>query len=63
MSRSYWSIRKSKDGQFYFCFVAGNGKIVVTSETYTQKHNAIDGIKAVIEACQGTTITVKDSTI
>lgn len=62
MRKSYWSIRKSKDDQFYFCFVAGNGQVVVTSEMYTQKHNAIDGAKVVISACKSYSVLMKDET-
>jgi len=62
-SRSHWSIRRSKDGQFYFCFVAGNGKVVVTSETYTQKHNALDGVKVIAKSCKSYSIQIKDETI
>jgi uncharacterized protein YegP (UPF0339 family) len=60
MRKSYWSIRRSKDDQFYFCFIAKNGQVIVTSEMYTQKHNAIDGCKLVISASKSYSVTLKD---
>jgi uncharacterized protein len=40
-------ISKSKDGQYYFVLKARNGQILVTSETYTTKQSAENGIRAV----------------
>jgi uncharacterized protein YegP (UPF0339 family) len=39
-------LHRSKDKQFYFTVVASNGRVLVTSETYTRKRNALDGITA-----------------
>lgn len=40
-------IRKSSDNQYYFYLRANNSQIVVTSETYTRKQSALDGIAVV----------------
>lgn len=32
-------------GQFRFVLKASNGEVIAVSETYTQKHNALDIIK------------------
>lgn len=38
---------KSSKGQFMFNLKAGNGKIVLTSERYTSKSGAMNGIESV----------------
>ena len=40
-------ISKSKDGQYYFVLKARDGQVLVTSETYTTKQSAENGIRAV----------------
>lgn len=42
-----FEIKKSKNGQFYFNLKAGNGETVLTSEQYTSKAGAKNGIAAV----------------
>ncbi len=39
-------IKKSSNGQFYFNLKAGNGEIIITSETYTTKSGAQSGIES-----------------
>lgn len=33
-------IKKSKDDQWYFTLLAGNGETIAFSETYTREHDA-----------------------
>lgn len=40
-------LSKSNGGQFYFNLKAGNGEIILTSETYTSKQGATNGIESV----------------
>ena len=40
-------VQKSKDNQFYFQLIAPNGETIATSETYSTKDNAMNGIEAV----------------
>lgn len=40
-------IKKGSSGQFHFNLVSANGEVVVTSETYTTKQSAQDGIESV----------------
>ena len=40
-------IEKSDDGKFFFNLEAGNHEKVLTSETYNQKKDALDGIESV----------------
>ncbi|MBN2410698.1 YegP family protein [candidate division KSB1 bacterium] len=40
-------IKKSKDNQFYFNLKAANGEIILTSEMYTSKDGAENGIDSV----------------
>jgi uncharacterized protein YegP (UPF0339 family) len=42
-------IDRSKEGQYYFVLRADNGEKLVTSETYTSKQSAQNGIRAVKE--------------
>jgi uncharacterized protein YegP (UPF0339 family) len=44
-------IYKSENGQFYYTVISQNGEVLVTSETFTQKHNAEGGIWALIKTC------------
>lgn len=43
-----FKLRKSTDGQFYFVLCAKNQKVILTSETYKRKENAIRGVIAVL---------------
>lgn len=55
MNNPKFTIHPSQDGQFYFTLTAENGQVLVTSETYTQKHNCIEGIAAVCTAVYAAT--------
>jgi uncharacterized protein YegP (UPF0339 family) len=59
-------LHRSKDKQFYFTVVASNGRVLVTSETYTRKRNALDGITAlqfkIAEAIKKGDAAIKDET-
>jgi uncharacterized protein YegP (UPF0339 family) len=47
MMAARFVIKTSKDGQFMFVLKAGNNEIILTSELYTQKHGAENGIESV----------------
>lgn len=49
-------IYKSSDRQYYFVLKAGNSEIIATSETYTTKQSAKDGIAAVKRVAPNATI-------
>ena len=40
-------LKKSSDGQFRFVLKAGNGETILTSELYTVKPSALNGIESV----------------
>lgn len=42
-----FDLKKAVDGRFYFNLKAGNGEIVLTSQMYTAKASAQDGIASV----------------
>jgi uncharacterized protein len=42
-----FEIKRAKDGQFYFDLKAGNGEVIPTSEMYTEKRSAENGIASV----------------
>lgn len=42
-------LKKSSNGQFHFNLKAGNGEIILTSETYVAKQGALNGIASVRE--------------
>lgn len=44
-------VNEADNGQFYYTIISSNGEVLVTSETFTQKHNATKGIWALIKAC------------
>lgn len=43
----WFELSKSSDGQFRFVLKAGNGEIILTSELYTTKASAENGIASV----------------
>jgi uncharacterized protein YegP (UPF0339 family) len=45
-----FTLKKSKDKQFFFILKGMNGQILTTSETYTRRENAIKGIRRVLNA-------------
>ena len=47
MAMGHYEIRKAKDGQFYFNLKAANGEVILTSEMYTTKASAENGIASV----------------
>jgi uncharacterized protein YegP (UPF0339 family) len=42
-----FELKKASDGQFYFNLKASNGKVILTSERYTEKRNAQKGAESV----------------
>lgn len=42
-----YELKKSSDGQFMFNLKAGNGEVILTSERYTAKASAENGIASV----------------
>lgn len=40
-------VRKTTNGQFHFNLTAGNGEVLLTSETYLTKAGAFNGIQSV----------------
>ena len=42
-----FKISQSKDGKFFFSLMAENGQVVLSSQRYTAKKNAKDGIESV----------------
>lgn len=43
----WFELSHSSDGQFYFVLKAGNAEVILTSELYTQKVSAQNGIASV----------------
>lgn len=50
----YYELKKSSDGQFMFNLKAGNHETILTSERYTAKSSAENGIKSVQNNCTDT---------
>ena len=42
-----FELKKASDGQFLFNLKAGNGQVILTSERYTEKRGAENGIASV----------------
>ncbi len=42
-----YELKKSSDNQFMFNLKAGNGEVILTSERYTAKASALNGIESV----------------
>jgi uncharacterized protein YegP (UPF0339 family) len=45
-----FELKKGKSGKYSFNLKAGNGKVILTSETYDSERGALDGIAAVKRA-------------
>ena len=48
-SHPKFELKKSKNGQFFFNLTAVNGQVIATSEMYTTKDAAENGIRTVKE--------------
>ena len=48
-SHPKFELKKSKNDQFYFNLTATNGQVIATSEMYTSKDAAENGIRSVKE--------------
>ncbi len=55
---AYYKLKKTLDGQFMFNLHAANHEVIATSERYTTKRAAEDGIESVQR--NAATTTVKD---
>ncbi len=53
-------IKKSKNDQFVFNLVAGNGQVICTSETYKAIDSAKNGIESVKKNCMA---EIEDQTV
>ncbi|HQC53897.1 MAG TPA: YegP family protein, partial [Lentisphaeria bacterium] len=42
-----FELKTASDGQFMFNLKAANGEVILTSELYTRKENALNGIESV----------------
>ena len=59
----WFELSKSKDGQFKFILKAGNAETILTSELYTSKSSAENGIASVRTNCGSADhYELKDST-
>lgn len=47
-----FELHRASDRQWYFVLKAANGKVVATSETYTTRAGAMNGIVAVRDAAE-----------
>ena len=50
MENPKFVLKKTEDNQFHFTLQAKNGETIMQSETYTEKHNALNGIESVISS-------------
>ncbi len=44
---AYYELKTGANGQFHFNLKAGNGEIILSSESYTSKAGALNGIESV----------------
>ena len=51
-----FEIRRSSDGHFYFVLQADNNEIVATSEMYTRKESALNGVDVVKRIAANATV-------
>jgi len=56
----YIYIHKSKDKQYYFRIVAGNGQILAHSETYVQKESAKHAVQLIVDGAKDAEVSEVD---
>ncbi|MCB9988971.1 MAG: YegP family protein [Rhodospirillales bacterium] len=49
MAHPCFQMKKSKNGDFYFCLTAKNGQIIAQSEMYSSRSACENGIRSVQE--------------
>ncbi|GAB3148244.1 hypothetical protein GCM10027058_08530 [Microbacterium neimengense] len=54
-NHGWFIVMKSSDGQFYFNLEAPNDEVIATSERYTTKQKALEGITSVKRWAPGAT--------
>ena len=54
-----FELKKTSDGQFRFNLKAGNGETIATSESYTTKAAALNGIESVKTNAPGAAVDDK----
>ena len=42
-----FKIKRARNGEYYFNYVADNNQVIVKSETYTRKENARNGAQTI----------------
>jgi len=55
----WFELSKSSDGQFRFVLKAGNGEIILTSELYTSKSAAENGIAPYAQTAPWTSALIR----
>lgn len=50
--QGYYELNNNSNDQFHFILKAGNHETILTSESYTQKNSAENGIKSVQKNCR-----------
>ena len=60
MADAYYELKKTSDDQYMFNLVAPNHEVIATSERYTTKQKAQQGIESVRKYAP--TTTIKDKT-
>ena len=55
-----FEIFRDKVGKYRFRLVAPNGKIILASEGYTQKHDCLDTVKSIKENAKDAEIVERD---
>lgn len=51
-----FELKKTSSGQYRFNLKAGNGEIIATSENYTTKSSALNGIESVKKNAAGAAV-------
>lgn len=59
-TRSRYEIKRSDDDRYYFVLIANNNEIIATSQMYTTKQSAKNGIESVKQHADS---EIKDLTI
>lgn len=58
MENGKFEVRTSRDGYYYFVLKGANGEVMLTSERYTRRADAVRGAQAVQRVAPGADIQV-----
>lgn len=61
--KGIYRMKLNRKGQFYLILMSSNGKILFTTESFTQKPSAWTNVKSTLKTLNGKSVLVQDDTL